>query len=158
MSLPPLVTVDELETRLGRTLTAAERTRATAVVQDVSAVIRAEAGGVTWTTTDTAGVVVLSGVPDVVAVVALTAARRAFENPDGVVGTQLGSYSERLSSASAAGVFLTDEERAAVQLAVGGLRAVGTVRVPAAYTLGRADSTYYAPVDYGGQPIPLEPL
>lgn len=78
-----LVSVTEFEARLGRSLSGAEMARAEAVLDDASAIVLSE-GDSTWTD---------ATVPGAVAAVLLTAARRAFDNPDGAGQKSTGDVS-----------------------------------------------------------------
>ena len=97
--LPPLATVAALIDRLARTLTAAEETRAAALLSDVSAEVRTTTGR-TWTRPDGE---LDPARPDVLAAVTLRAAERAMRNPDGLSGETLGEYTRRWSDAAGAG-------------------------------------------------------
>lgn len=125
--LPPPLSY--LETRLGLaagTLTGTEAARATAALEDASALALAEAPqnvADTWA---------LSA-PAVVVLVVLKAARREVENPRGLETETVGDRSVGLTQTS--GVYLTASEVAQVRRAArgGGRRRVGTLRTPSAY-------------------------
>lgn len=101
--LAPLAEVDDLQARLGRTLSTDERVRAAAAIEDASALVREEARR-TW-----AG----ETVPGAIRAVVLRVARREFTNPDSRVNRQIGPFSETYS-AQAGTAYLTDDERAIV--------------------------------------------
>lgn len=149
--LPALATTDALALRLGATLAGTELTRATAILDDASALIRSEAG-VDWV--DEQGQLV--DVPTVVESVALAVAYRAFRNPDGLGQASLGDASvsyDRGSGQSA--VYLTRDERRSVRRAAG-TSAIGTVELVAPWSM--PTSTYPVAVSGGGDPIPLGPF
>lgn len=102
MALVPLATVDDMETRLGKTIAAGvERDRAEALISDASTLVRHEAGR-TWV--DAEGD--LDSPPDVAVMTALSAAIRAWYNPSQIESAQLGAVSIRYGD-----VWLTAVER-----------------------------------------------
>lgn len=107
-SLPALAEIDDLEARLGRSLTGDETGRAQAALADASALARAE-GRQDWYTAE-AGLTA----PDAVVTVVLSAARRAFENPQGYSSETVGPFTVRRDS-EALGVYLTEAEKAIVR-------------------------------------------
>lgn len=130
MSLPPLATVAELEKRLGQgTLAGADLVRAGAALDDISALVRLEAG-VDWVAED--GVTITA--PPAVVTVVLKAAQRAFRNPDGFRGETIGPYSYQYAE-GAASAYLTEEEIRIIRAAAGKIPGsrVHTVRTPSAY-------------------------
>lgn len=95
--------------------------------------------------------------PDVVVLVAITAARRGFENPRGISQETLGAHTVGLSDTT--GVYLTAQEVAQVVRAATGRRTAtgytGSLRTPSAYDVdGYVPGTIYVPV-YGQRPVPL---
>lgn len=129
----PLATIADLEVRLGATLSGKDLDRATANIADVSVLIRSTAGGIDWTLNAD------PVVPEDVRVVAIQAALRAFRNPDGFAGENIGgAYSYTYGPGAQNGVYLTAEEAALVTLAAeldgtgkpSGF--TGSVRTPAA--------------------------
>lgn len=134
MGLPLLAPVSALEVRLGvdeDSLEGADLARAEAALSDVSSLVRQEAGKL-WVDTEGA----LSGVPDVVATVTVTAALRAYRNPDGLSSESIGGvYSYSLGAEAQAGIYLTDVEARAVRAAARGAGGGGayTVGTPSAY-------------------------
>lgn len=125
--LPP--PVSDLEIALGLdagTLAGAEALRATRALKDATGLALAEvseAKATTWRT----------DAPDVVETVVLQAARRAFENPQGLRQEQLGEHG---FSVDVAGIYLTPHEVALIARAArGGRRAgfVGSIRTPSAW-------------------------
>lgn len=126
MTLPP--PLEALEVRIGLdpgALVGAEVERASAALADASAVALAEAPtkAVAWTA---------SGAPPVVVTVVLKAARREFENPQGLRSENLGEHGFSVDTAT--GVYLTATERALVRRAARTRLRVLTVRTPSAYT------------------------
>lgn len=118
-----LALVSDLETRLGvspGSLAGPDLARASATLDDVSALVIAE-GDATWTSVT---------VPATVKVIALRAAVRAYRNPEGFVSESLGDYSFRLADGEQTGLYLTDAERDLIRRAAGiageGLWSVGT--------------------------------
>lgn len=149
--LPALATTDALVLRLGVTLAGAELDRASAVLDDASALIRSEAG-VDWV--DEQGQ--LAGVPTVVESVALAVAYRAFRNPDGLGQASLGDASvsyDRGSGQSA--VYLTRDERRSIRRAAG-TSAIGAVELVAPWSMPA--NTYPVAVSGGGDLIPIGPF
>jgi hypothetical protein len=85
---PPLVTVEELEYRLGEPLGESGLPRAEAALDDVSALVRTTAGRA------------FAECPPVVRTVVLRAAERVFRNPHGVIAETAGDYSYRRADAA----------------------------------------------------------
>jgi hypothetical protein len=110
MTLPALAQVSDMEARLGHTIDdATERTRAQALLDDASALIRFEANR-TWMD-DTVDPPVLGPVPDFVVSLTAQAALRGWFNPAGIESAQLGAVSVRYG-----GAWLTNAERAQLAL------------------------------------------
>lgn len=134
MSLPPLATVADMEKRLGLApgaIAGNDLTRAGAALDDASDLVRAEAG-TDWVADD--GMTVTA--PRSVIVVTHNVALRAYRNPDGYQGEQIGPYSYQYTKDSTS-VYLTADEVAIVHRAAGlsgGHAGVYTLRVPSAYT------------------------
>ena len=132
---PPL---SSLEARLGLalgTLQGEDAIRAEAALDDAATLILAEVSASTAATWS-------ADAPAVVVLVALKAARREFENPQGYNTESLGNHTVGLSETS--GVYLTGREIAQVRRAANGRRGayVGTVRTPSAYSgLGGTTAT-----------------
>lgn len=100
--LPPLAEVDDLEKRLGRTLSDEEKVRAAGAIEDASALVRLEARRDFFGTSTV--------VPGAIRAVVLRVARREFSNPDSRTNRQIGPFSETYASGSGT-AYLTDEER-----------------------------------------------
>lgn len=83
--------------------------------------------------------------PDVVRLVVLKAARREFENPQGIAQETLGDHT--IGNTETSGVFLTSRELAQIRRAATGRSGgfLGTVRTPSAY--GPGDSS--TPATFG---------
>lgn len=105
MTLPSLATIADMEARLGHLIEdEGERTRAQALLDDASALIRFEANR-TWMD-DTVDPPVLGVVPDFVTSLTAQAALRGWYNPAGIESAQLGAVSVRYG-----GAWLTSAER-----------------------------------------------
>jgi hypothetical protein len=116
--LPPFASVDDLETRIGPV---DDEARAEAALDDASALIRAEAGK-TWVTSTALD----ADVPDILAVVCITVARRVIENPNGVASESLGDATINYENASG-DVYLTAGEKRLVRRAAGISGAMGAI-------------------------------
>lgn len=133
MSLPNLAPVSALEKRLGveiGSLSGTDLVRAESALEDVSALVREEAGK-TWVAGDPP---VLGEVPGSVLAVVYAAALRAYRNPDGYVSENVGqgAYTWSTSQEGANGVFLTEQEKRVVRKAASGGSSVYTLRTPSA--------------------------
>lgn len=141
MSLPPLATVAELSARLPVSVDLGDATRAAAVLEDASALVRDEAGA-TWV--DSVGA--LTVVPDVVRMIVLEVAGRAL-NRSFVYGA------EGEGAREVGGLYLKGDEKRRLNAAVAG----GGTK-PSLWTLpttrGDADDVEYRPVSGGGDPLP----
>lgn len=109
----PLASVEELQDRLGRVLDTVERTRAGAVLDDVSALARDVAGA---DFLDEFGQI--TGMPHTVGAVVLKAAERAMRNPEGYTGESTGDYSYQRRGVED-GVYLTEREEKLIRRAMG---------------------------------------
>lgn len=147
--LPPLATFDQFDARIPGGIDSEDSTRAEAALQDASALVRAEAGQ-TWVTDG----VLDADVPDVIVMVTIAAAKRAFVNPDGTASESIQDYSRTFASTSS-DVYLTKAERNAIRREVGrsGLWTLATTRadvgpdVPSV-TCGGSWSVTDAPEEY----------
>lgn len=101
---PDLASVDDLQVRLGVTLSGADLARASAAITDMSALARGVAEQ-DWPTAP-------AGVPYDVAPLVLAAAMRRFKNPDGWVSETAEGYSATRASAIAASDVFTPAEMA----------------------------------------------
>lgn len=126
---PPL---SELERRLGMeagTLEGADKGRAESTLEDATAMALAEvppAVAKRW---------MENGAPTAVVVVILKAARREFENPQGLYQETVGEHSMGVTTAT--GLYLTAEEKSQLAKAASGKAGfTGTVRTPSAYGKG----------------------
>ncbi|BCJ41670.1 hypothetical protein GCM10010168_53320 [Actinoplanes ianthinogenes] len=128
MSLPPLATVEALTVRLGgEALAGADLARARAALDDVSALVRLEAG-VDWVAADAATITA----PAAVVAVVLAAALRGYRNPDGFQSESVGSYSYQYAQGSTS-AYLSDAEIRIVKAAATGRARAYSIRTPPAY-------------------------
>lgn len=111
-TLPSLASVDDLSSRIEGGIAVADEDRAQALLDDVSALIRAEAE-TDWVDDSNA----LDSVPDVVVTICLSAARRAWQNPGGYVSETIGGYSYRVADGGTSGLYLTEEEKRLIRRA-----------------------------------------
>lgn len=110
----PLADVADLEVRLGRTFDGADLTRAVALLDDASALVR-DIAGKTWIdpVTDT-----LLPVPGSIRWSVLRAAERAIRNPEGFSSESAGDYSYQRTGVQP-GVYLTESEEKSIRKAIG---------------------------------------
>ena len=127
-SLPPAL--EALEARLGAPVEDADRPRALAALEDATVLVLAEVSA------RTAALWEAGAAPRVVELVVLTAARRGFENPRGILSETLGEHTVSVSSSTANGVYLTSLEAATIAR-LANPRRVGSVRTPSAYATPR---------------------
>lgn len=166
--LPAFASLPQFAARVPGGVPDADEARAQAALEDASSLIRDEAG-TTWVDANNA-LDLPTGTDawkaDTLVRVCCAAARRTFENPDGVSQESLGGYSVAQSNSSS-DVYLTAAEKRQVRKAAGftGLGVLTTTRSPIGTTgitggletnrcdaLG-ADSTFLD-VDPAGDPIP----
>lgn len=112
--MEPLASLSDVEIRLGQTFTAGESARPRAVLDDASALVRAEAGR-SWTDPDTGA---LTEVPAAIKAVTLRVAIRAIENPEGFTNESGGDYSYARKGVED-GVYLTAREERIIRRVVG---------------------------------------
>lgn len=105
MSTPPLATLEDLEARLGQPVPADQETRALALLDDASALVRAVARR-SWIEDGE-----LADVPTAVVGVVANVAARAFRNPDGVTQDTAGPFTVSYGPLAAERLFLTRGER-----------------------------------------------
>lgn len=149
MPLPRLATVDGLEARLGTSLTGDDLRRAEAMLDDASALIRAEAG-VTWL--DAGGR--LADVPELIASICMAVAYRAYKNPEGVAQSSVGDVSLSYGRTPPGAVWLTPDERRQVRRLGGGAPSIKTAQLVAP---DDETTTYFVDVVGGGDPINMGP-
>jgi hypothetical protein len=120
--LPPLVT--DLATRLGVPLSGADAERAQAALEDATALALAEVPHLAaqW----------LHAAPEAAHVVILKAARREWENPQGIRSETVDDHSATVAITS--GVYLTASERATLARVAGARGFTGSIRTPSAYS------------------------
>lgn len=145
--LPPLARLEDIEARLGRVFPEDERARPFAVLDDASALVRAEAGR-TWNEPN--GIVY--DIPEAILAVVMRVAIRAIENPEGYVSESGGDYSYTRRGVED-GVYLTDRERKIIRRAVGktGLWTQQVERGDLAVS-----NTGWVYDQYGLEPFPLD--
>lgn len=112
---PPLAGVEDLEYRLGRTFQGDELNRVEAVLDDVSALVRDEAGR-TWINPETG---VVEGVPASIRAVVLRIAERVMRNPQGYKAESAGDYSYQRSDADDNGIYLSERDIQIIRRALG---------------------------------------
>jgi hypothetical protein len=112
-----LIAIDDLNERLGRTLSGDEETQALRYIDDASAIVLSIANPTTDWTSATLPAVVL---PVIVAMV-----RRGMENPRGLTGEQIGSYSWQAGASTPSTLYATPEEKRIIRRAASTL-GVGT--------------------------------
>jgi hypothetical protein len=125
--LPPLAPFERLVKRLGYTPEGGEADRANDILAAVSDEIR-DVGGKTWA--DVAGDLV--GVPTAVQSVCVSAAYRAFTNPEGLSQRTIGDSSKAWDRASREGgdiVYLTEREEERIRRAAGSTSMVSVTLV-----------------------------
>lgn len=135
--LPPLASVEDLAVRLGLTLEedSADYLRAAAVLDDVSALVRLEAGQDYMTVATEEDPAVLDEVPGAIVSVTLQVARRAYMNPDGAAQTSVGDVSASFGGLGRDGaIALTKEERKVVRKAAG-RSPVGSMGLESPFTM-----------------------
>lgn len=159
MTLPAFATLEEFEARLVGALAedSDDEERAQAALDDVSALIRVEAGK-DWVTDDDPPVLA-DDIPDIVKTVTIRAALRAYNNPTGTESRthSLGQFSESESFAdSSSDVYLTSSERRLIRLAAGRRAGLGVIPVTrgALETHCGAGDTVYADTLPGPKQIP----
>lgn len=145
MTLPSLASLADLEARLGATVDKpAERERAVALLADASALVRHEAQEEWLDANDE-----LEDVPPLVVAITCAVALRAFYNPADIASTNMGGVAVQYRD-----VWLTTSEVARLR----GLSPVATlmsVDMEHGYGWG-GSGQYFVPVDYGGEPFPIE--
>lgn len=147
--LPALVDLSTFEVRIPGGIAAGDTARAEGALDDASALVRAEAGK-TWATEVVGSYELDDDIPDVIRTVVISAAKRAFINPDGVRAESIDNYRTDYATASP-DVYLTSRETALVRQAAGktGLWTQPTTR-------GEMETdTIYVEVDPPGEKLPL---
>lgn len=105
-------TASDLSDRLGEPLTigTADYRRATAALEDASAMIDAQVSPTATSLWPNPG-----SCPSIVRAICLRVAERAYRNPDYVTQRGAGSFNEGFAYNAARGVFLSDDEKALLQ-------------------------------------------
>ena len=131
--MEPIVTLEEFSDRIPDGIAQEDTARAFAMLADASTLVRAE-GVSEWTIDDA---------PDIAKMACMSAAKRAFLNPDGVTNLALDGASAGFANASS-DIYLTAAERRAIHKAAGlaGVWTLGTTRTDADYDddTGRLDT------------------
>lgn len=143
----PLASIADLEARLGTTFTGTELARATALLDDASALAR-DVAGTTWIDPDTGA---LLSIPGSVRWAVLRAAERAIRNPEGYSAESAGDYSFQRTGVQP-GVYLTEAEEQAIRRARGktGLWTQPITRNETYYTTGWVED------QFGAELFPLD--
>ena len=110
----PLADVPDLEARPGREFSDEETTRAAALLDDASALVR-DVAGKTWIDPETGERL---PVPGSIRWVVLRAAERAVRNPEGFSAESAGDYSYQRTGVQP-GIHLTENEEKVIRRAVG---------------------------------------
>lgn len=136
-TLPPPVAA--LERRLGLdegTLEGADKARAEDALSDASELVLLEAGrrADAWRTNP----------PSIAVIIALKAARREWDNPEGNTQETLGEHT--IGTSNTSGIYLTADERQTLRRAAGNASSVRTLRTPSAYDFGA--TTWVTPTAY----------
>ena len=131
MASPALAEVSDLAARLGVATGDLDTPRAQANLSDASTLVR-QVTGLTYVVDVDADPLVLdtAAVTDVVEMVVLAAAKRAYENPTGVTQKSTGDVSMSFSARAESAVYLTDGELRMLRASVGrsGLSTISTTR------------------------------
>lgn len=137
--MPPLADVGSLEIRLGRTLTGTEVSRATALLDDASALVR-DVAGKDWIDPDTGE---LQSVPGSIKATVLRMVERAMRNPEGFSAESAGDYSYQRTGVQP-GIYLTEGEERTIRRALGktGLWNQPTTRNEEALTVGWVEDQF----------------
>lgn len=132
-----LISVADLETRLGRALDAAETAQAEAFIEDASALVM-DIARTDFVNAETGAV----EVPPAIVPVIVAMVRRALENPLGRTGENLGDYGWQMNvgGVSPATLFSTKREIRTIRRAVGQPR-YGTVPLEAPMPTGYAPTS-----------------
>ena len=146
MSEPTLASLSELEARLGST---PDTVRALALLDDASALIRAEAN-YTWIDADGEP----ETVPALIVMVCCKVVERVLSNPEGLSGEAIGGYSAQFSNLSS-DVYLTKQERRLVRKA-SGVMPIGTLELESPYRKYDTEDIYMT-VNNGGEELPMGP-
>ena len=114
----PLITVAQLEARIGTDLSVAQTTQAEALIDDASGLVRLVAR------TD-----FLTSVPATIVAVVAQMVRRALDNPTELTGENIGSYGwqamGQIQSSSGGSIYVTRAERKIIREAAGRAGVIG---------------------------------
>lgn len=142
-----LATVGDLEARLGRTFADAELARVVSVLEDVSALVRDEAG-VDWVDAVTGQ---LTAVPAAIRAVVLRAAERSIRNPGGFSSESTDGYSYQRVGVQD-GVHLTDADIRLIRRAT---KRPGLWTQPTTRGFEGLDTVWFED-QFGTEPFPLD--
>jgi hypothetical protein len=119
-----LISIEQLEARLGRALAGNEEDQAEAFIDDASALVLQIAAGQgdepEWTSPNDPPATIIPVVTSMV--------RRALENPRGLSGEQLGDYQWQAGQGGQVSIYATSNERRIIRRAAGVL-GVGTAQL-----------------------------
>lgn len=112
----PLISIDQLEVRIGRDLTGAELAQAEAFIEDASALIRRFVAP-----TDPNGLWVNAphGVPGDLVPIVVRVVNRALSNPHGLDSETVGSHTWRKEGNRSSGIHLTPEDESDIASVAG---------------------------------------
>lgn len=110
----PLADVAALEIRLGRSFSSTEASRAIALLDDASSLVR-DVAGKDWIDPDTGA---LMPVPGTVRATVLRMVERAVRNPEGFSAESAGDYSYQRTGVQP-GIYITEGEERAIRRAIG---------------------------------------
>jgi hypothetical protein len=148
-ALQSLIELSDLEERLARTFEGPDVERAQSVLDEASALVRAESGK-DWVSPDDPTKIVA---PTIVRFITLRVAERAIRNPDGFSAETAGDYSyQRNGVAGEGSLYVTDRERKLL-LRAAGKRQLWTQPV----TRGRCfDDTVWLEDSFGCELFPVD--
>jgi hypothetical protein len=137
----PLADVGALEVRLGRTFTGTEASRAIALLEDASSLVR-DVAGKDWIDPVTGA---LLPVPGTIRATVLRMVERAVRNPEGFSAESAGDYSYQRTGVQP-GIYVTEGEERAIRRALGktGLWNLSTTRNEEALTVGFVEDQFGA--------------
>lgn len=164
-TLPSLADLEAFGVRMGQDFlddqeppapTDPDGLRAQAALDDASALIRLTAGE-DWVDEDGN----LEAVPPAIETICLSVAQRGYTNPQGAVQATVGDASVTWRTGEGGAIYLTNAELRAIRKVTGAL-GVSSFQTVTEFVppVGRIDTRdpLYAPVEGGGDPIPLGPV
>lgn len=150
----PLAQLADLQALIPGWIDAEDEARALALLDHASSLVRAHCGK-TFTTTD--GSALAADLPAAVVTITLQCARRAFQNPDGVIATTVAGYSERVAEQAAEGLYLSEAERKILDRAIRGTSSGGLWVQPTTRGEEQVEPMFLIPTSTGGDPIEVVP-